>query len=213
MTHEETPEIQEMTSWPGTPSYERLMEANRILEENSGLPIAVIRAGEKTPGEIETILRSVNDAEILLELDQVESFKQWAYEEAQETFIEDQNVIEQLAQIAMHGTCERFLGTAIAIPPQPGESRHAYTFTKILRDPEWIGLDNTWQLCRGLNIHLFSGKNWQGRPALMLILPTNWKVQETRKSAIQDSISQTVKQVAAWHGALQTLMYTYPRSP
>ena len=79
------------------------------------------------------------DAQTLRQFIEVERFKQWSYEEGQETFrTKGQNIIQQMAQIAMHGSCEHFIGMAIAIPPHQREPKFAYTFTKVLRDPGWM---------------------------------------------------------------------------
>ena len=64
-------------------------------------------------------------------------------------------------------------------------------------------MDNTWKLCCGLNVHLFGGKHWKGQPALILALPPEWKVEGDETASITGSISRTIEEVAAWHGALR----------
>ena len=221
---ETAPSIQEMTGWPGTPSYQRILRAERLIEEMDGEmmdgeTIVIIQMvpdpvgndqagpGEELPGDLQAKL----DARTLCEFREIEEFKQWAYEEAQEILgAGEENVLQKLTTIAARGSGPRFLGMAMAMPPQPGEDRFTYTFTKLLRDPNWVGMDNTWQLCEGLNIHMLGGRNWQGRPAVVLGVPPRWNVQGRETDLKPDALTQTIEQVAAWHGALQTIVHTFP---
>ena len=46
---ERMPDIREMTGWPGTPPYDRIIRAGRFLNEAEGKPPVITQAGRNTP--------------------------------------------------------------------------------------------------------------------------------------------------------------------
>ena len=157
------------------------------------------------------------DAAFLSDVGQIEQFRNWCREEAQEMFQSGKNRNQFMLDTTYRGTSPIHIGMALATKQLPSGNRDlgiAIAFTLLRRNSGWVGLDLTWQLCQGLDVHVIGayGKTEllsENQPALILAVPPSWDnpLPGEKPTQITVGIPNIIREITKWHGARQCLWY------
>ena len=187
----------EMGGRPGTPSKERLRIADTLISQDSQAhqrdPEHHVPVWDQ-PGELNP---AYQDAKMLLDYLDIYQFSMAAHETMEELHKAEQiNSNVDLLPIVAQGSDEKFIGMIIdrgepdtgqadpkeTASEQTDEDGYGIVITCLYRHPEWIGLNEQFPWCRGLEVHIFSYRDTPEEPCIIIaVRPGTWKKsRETR---------------------------------
>ena len=196
-------EHEHMANWPGTPGPERLARAEELKSSvprnRSGRPARP--AGNESTEEM--------DARALLRVESLERSSRRAQQE-----IDWYNRMGWTEGPFQNGAFA--MSTAppdavtLVVHHQKGETP-TYTIARLLRDPEWAGLNQHLTECRDMELHVFGDRAGNGEPGLAIITPAMAE-PETREEPA-DGLAQALQEIARWHGARKYSWHPAPKEP
>ena len=193
-------ELMEMADWPGTPGRTRMQAAEDIITEDFKLPVSQL--------EDETLVLdpASQDARMQLRIVDILMFSTSAHDELAELYNAEQiNHATDLANIAVKGTNDKFIGMVIQVAPEEGDEdpQDAYLITCVNRDPEWVGLNFQLTHLKGLEVHVVG--DIHDPDAHSIIIATDLWVDDTHElmetEAPDDPLYSAIREVALYHGA------------
>ena len=190
-TEEIPPEMQHamFTSWPNTPGPQRLIHLANQLQHQRG------------PHPTEGLNSYIERLE-------AHRFRQrahsnWKQQDTSTTW----KTLEVLTAIAVQGDSTNTIGLAILtrrntirrLFPWPS-ARHRCTFSRLPRDPAWMGLDPTLALLTGLTALVIEGQPSQ-TPSFVLALPPAMAQQhpQEQQEPFPEGQAQTLAELLRWH--------------
>ena len=181
-------ELEEIRDWPGTPGNRRFREAMRRVREG--------RAGE-------------GDAATLRKILETPEYREWAQSSVQElTLARRHGLITDCAieEITTRGSDEDFVGLSIMTDTggggaaAPRDFRLNIRFTRLSRDPQWMGLDGWLPLLEGLRVEILEGTD-PGEPGAVVSVPASLPPYPHGTSEIPPGQPSRMAEIARWHGA------------
>ena len=163
----------EAHNWPHTPTPDRLLRAELEVEQQiqKGTPLGI-----NLEPEYGTDL-TMTDAWHFLEQETRDIFRRWALEEAprfmreMETSRTTLDVKDVLHGIARNADTVMTIGIAVFGPDPSGQNTHVMAFSRLSRDPDWMGFDGVLPKIGGLTA-LVHNSDWGSRlPGLVVVLP------------------------------------------
>ena len=200
--------IKTMYNWPGTPGPARLTAAELLIDQDARKEDQNQPAPWEQPGVLN---QAHQDARMLLDYMDIYDFSHRAHQEMQR-MVDKQKIKSglDLAEIALRGSDERFIGMVIDREnPDDPDSQEGCSITCLYRHPEWVGLNPQLPQCHGLDIHIFYHQDNPDEPKVIIAtLPnamgdtihTNGKNPQQER---HDELSQAIKETTTWHGALR----------
>ena len=130
-------------NWPHTPSPDRLLRARVEVERHmrAGMPMGI-----NLDPEYGTDLK-MTDPWYLLEEETRDIYRKWGLEEASKSLremgtpINTLDVKDVLQDIAAEADTRMTFGIAIFRPDPLGETTHTVAFSRLSRNPDWMGRD------------------------------------------------------------------------
>ena len=188
--------IDDMLTWPDTPGRERLNAAQEFIQENlqddSDITQTIQALRDSgTPGE--------NDAANLLELQVNEIFGHWGTSLLRET-IQEQGMThkeETEEQIAGCGDTPETIGAGILFPSKPHTLQ---VFTRVLRQPGWMGFCPVWPTVKGASVIVLESAGQPGRPGCILAGPHR-NPRPGGTNSFPRGEAQRLRAILEWHGA------------
>ena len=185
-----------MQDWPHVPSRDRLDRAEAIILRDEVL-------GELWRPE------DLEDAQAYIERVEAERFREWAMQ----TFVEarrqdpDRQILPLLEEIARRGETWQTIGLALLQAPPPeqisqeqaGEGELMVAFTRLPRDPGWMGLDPALPSLRGLLAGVYESPVG-GSPSYIVALPPAYAGDPPLENPIPEEYAH-MGRLLEWHGA------------
>ena len=195
--NEEDLTAEQTAGWPATPGPRRLERAHAFLK------------GESAPAG-EDALRAMADSDTLSALLETRVHRRRAGERFVQLQRQDpEDSARYMVALANGIADEEFVGMALCSrrgqekPYPPG--RMGYTFTRLCRDPDWMGLDPTLPHCRGLIALIFESPLRPGTPDVVLAMPPELKPRNTSEGRpLPGGQAVRLAGILSWHGVLET---------
>ena len=190
--------------WPGTPGLERLQRAGKRLE-------SLTIEDERTLRNGESLDQTGLDARKLLLTEEITAFSLWGTATIEEMKREGQlKTSRDITRIALQGTSEEFIGTVLQPGaenpdpenPDPENSGH-FRITKLHRDPQWAGFNPLLNLCRGLEVHIFT-RGLRGRTEMVAAAP-RWAEGNAAHEEPKGALQEAIRDAVLFHGATRCI--------
>ena len=216
----------EMGGRPGTPSKERLRIADTLISQDSQAhqrdPEHHVPVWDQ-PGELNP---AYQDAKMLLDYLDIYQFSMAAHETMEELHKAEQiNSNVDLLPIVAQGSDEKFIGMIIdrgepdtgqadpkeTASEQTDEDGYGIVITCLYRHPEWIGLNEQFPWCRGLEVHIFSYRDTPEEPCIIIaVRPGNMEevTGDPEHPPPPGEINTALHDAVTWHGAVNCRWYT-----
>lgn len=203
--------IIQMGGRPGTPSRTRLEMADLLIHQDAGR--ANIDPKHVCPWEKPSEPNPAHhDVLMLLDYLDIYFFSMEAHEQlAQLDDTEQINNNIDMLDLAANGTNEKFIGMLIdrrndrvddaGEPDNLEEEEDGIIVTCLYRDPEWVGLNEQLQDCRGLEVHVFSYKDDPEEPYLIIAVRPGYIEGGAEQPQPQGEINEAVREATMWYEA------------
>ena len=185
--------------WPGTPGLERLRLAQEQLEALSVEDERALRSGEGLD-------QGSLDARKLLLAEEVAEFTLWSASTIEETKANGQlKTSRDVTRIALQGTSEEFIGMVLQPDAENAdpEDSDSFRITKLYRDPEWVGLNPMFDLCAGLEVHIFT-RGVHGRTEMVAAAP-RWAEGNAAHEEPKGALQEAIRDAVLFHGATRCI--------
>lgn len=168
-----------------------------------------LQTGERTP-----------DAETMARIIETTEYQAWARGQLMElmdrTAMEEGGMLNRmfllnggmpavrefgLEEIAARGSCPDFIGMAMLLQETRADPRDpcmGIHFTRLHRDPQWMGLNGWMPLLRGLRLEVHGAG---GRPQMILAAPMDFPENPGAAGCLPAGETRELAGIAAWHGA------------
>ena len=158
----------DMEGWPNTPGTERVQRARDAREADLGDWVFEPEAGHGRD-------QALRDMELLAESRRNESFRHRAGRRFARTMTlpDGQTVRQLMASIAQDGNTQTTIGMAVMSRDPGQDGKGVYSFTRISRDPGWMGMDPTLPSLHGLKAVVVEAQGRPGRPGTVIALPAD----------------------------------------
>ena len=181
--------------WPGTPGRTRLRTA-QIDSNQDRSDAGILRAILETP-----------------------LYRQWAQERMQERMDEGGGNLNRYAleEIVHRGSDPDFIGMAILIPDPdnrpatPWDPETGIRFTRLHRDPDWMGMDELLPLLRGLRLEIHDSDWAPGCPGAAFAVPQDFPMRREPAGEPPAGEAECLAGIARWHGADEWTWHTGKR--
>ena len=196
-----------MLSWPNTPGQET-MDRLRPIFHDKDRPFHYEAATKTSPPDLTPHI------EAYVERLTVNAFQEDAlqfYAELKREF-PNESPIETIRQAASIGSTNQTIGMGImtddpGIPqssPVPG--MNTIMFTRLSRDPRWMGMDSNLPYLRHLQAIVFQDTAKDTPiPHLIIAIPRDVEIEGDTTSAFPQGIATELARLLAWHGATPRL--------
>ena len=203
-------EIMDMAGWPATPGPVRLSRAEAVISEDAHQVRSILDGRNALPDEAH------RDARMLLGVLEIMDFSAWAHGEAERLVRAGRiNSALDIAEVALQGTSERFIGTVIHLTEGTSEQEE-YILTLLYRDHEWAGLNQNLPRCRNMAVRIFGRSNPTEDPAMIIAAPA-WAARTGNEaySATQPAgdLGRAIHAAMTWHGARNCSWYDSTAGP
>ena len=194
-----------MLEWPATPGRERYRAARDIIEQCDPRLANVIDTSAEGPEEREKILQAIDDMRTVQELENVQDYRLWATR----TFLQQAGLspgreyLGILLQIALQGCSRTFVGMAAASTQGAAPGNMTYGFTRLHRDPEWMGLDLLLENCGGLAVLVYQDPEQPGEPGAVVAVPPELIPRDDPAAGPMPAggTAAVLSNIVRWHGA------------
>ena len=188
-------DLNEMGQWPCTPGAERLIQADKLINDD---PQGVDKPPWEryaAPENLRAPRHVYDDAGMLLKITGILLFSNSAHEEM--ALLENAGQINtgtDLAEIAAEGSSENFIGTLIQLDG-PDDEGSEFFITSLYRNNEWTGLNPQLPFCKGLSVHILHRENSPHKPEVIIAIPPTAEFAQAPGQEPQDPLSLAIQQV------------------
>lgn len=188
--------LKEMAAWPATPGLRRLLLASNCLQGQSN---------DHDNGEEPMSTQELEDLDWMRTFEQVTAYTIQAsasFAALADTLQHPREFNRAFVSQAIAGDTAAAIGVAIWLTRTtgPDQIQSAYTFTQLLRDPEWMGLCPYLPLLKDLSVTMRESSHAPGEPGSLLAVPNmgqDTQAGETPPEGLPSRLAQIIRH----HGA------------
>ena len=195
--------VDEILTWPRTPSQQQLEEAEETLRQ--------IESERPFPDSNKpTQARKVRDALILSSCRSFPEFRRKALEDFRagihQIGADPDRTIALVAEISWRGDSDMTIGVATQTGPlKPSSPDMSYNFGQVPRHPEWTGFSPLWREMKGLYV-ITAESHWRPGEAGIIIARNddmNRNEAPNDMPIFPDGEPAIIRELLQWHGAAQ----------